>query len=250
MADEDIGWFKVSRRILKSSRWWREPPATFKVLMFLLAEAQAIENPSPGEVHMGPTAIAGACGLVVGDVEAALKALASHDLESQTRSDKRTIEELPDGGGYRLVNYDTYHPGARKTRELSQIKRTLRAKKAANARWGKKHDYTSDAHQECLQDDLAAPEGPSPQQVEEESAWLIGVEGAVGEVISNYTMEGNDILLARGWYQDGIPLRVALEAIKGASKPAPGVEREIRSLAYFTGPVRDEWERVRKGMTV
>lgn len=166
MADEDIGWFKVSRRVRRSSVWWKCPPPTFKVLMLLLDEAQSIDNMTPGEIHMGPTVIAGQCGLPLEVVNEALAALSREDPESQTREDKRTIEELPEGGGYRLVNFDRYHPEAAGRRGAGAIKRHIRAKKAAAARWsrGPESDGAEevlDAETQRLVRPVMWPEGPA-----------------------------------------------------------------------------------------
>lgn len=123
-----------------------EPPSTFKVLLFLLAEAQALDNPHPGEVRMGPTVIAGQCNLPLEDVRAALASLEAIDDESQTRADKRTIEALPDGGGYRLVNFELYHPQA----QAKAGWRVERAKKAAEARWSRARGSSTEQIQSAV----------------------------------------------------------------------------------------------------
>lgn len=194
MADEDIGWFKISRRVRKSSVWWKSPPATFKVLMFMLDEAQALDNTCPGEVHMSPTVIAGLCNLPLSDVEEAIEILSAEDEASHTREDKRTLEALPDGAGYRLVNFDRYHPEAAGRRGAAAVKRHIRAKKAAKARWGR-HDeeVTEDAPEKLVDQETgrvvqpvcwpAGPAGPVvlpavPRELDAgEQAAVLGADG-------------------------------------------------------------------------
>lgn len=128
------GWFKVSRRLFESSRWHRDSAEALKVLVFLIGKAQDPMNLEPGVIHMGETAIAAQTSLPLPSVRAALAALAAADPESRTRRDDGcTIERLEDGSGYRLVNFDEYHPGEQERAEARREK----ARKAANARWSK-----------------------------------------------------------------------------------------------------------------
>ena len=138
MVEHDEGWFKVSRRLLDSSRWFKEEPATIKLLLFLIAEAQSPLNDTPGTVRIGDTGIASRTGLAVEKVKAAIDRLASADDESRTPgedSEGRTLERVP--GGVRLSNFDLYHPAMVENAMAKKAARVERARKAAQARWEK-----------------------------------------------------------------------------------------------------------------
>lgn len=135
------GWFKVSRRIFRSSRWYKGSPESIKVLLFLIGQAQDPLNPTPGLVQMGETAIAHQTGLTVDAAAAALEWLCSPDAESRTRTDEGcTVMRLEDGSGFELVNFEPYHPGEREKAEARREK----ARRAANARWGRHEAAGSD----------------------------------------------------------------------------------------------------------
>jgi len=139
MITYDEGWFKVSRRLLDSSRWFREDPATLKLLLFLIAEAQNPLNENPGVVRIGDTGIASRTGIPVATVKAAIDRLSGPDDESRTVGDDgegRTLERVP--GGVRLLNFDLYHPTMVEHALAKKSVRIERARRAAAARWGKK----------------------------------------------------------------------------------------------------------------
>jgi hypothetical protein len=138
MVTYDEGWFKVSRRLLDSSRWFKEAPETIKLLLFLVAEAQNPLNDRPGTVLIGDTGIASRTGLPLKSVKEAIDRLAGDDDESRTPGEDgagRTLERVP--GGVRLVNFDLYHPAMVENAMMKKAARIERARKAANARWGK-----------------------------------------------------------------------------------------------------------------
>lgn len=136
MPTHDEGWFKVSRRLLDSSRWFRESPETIKLLLFLVAEAQNPLNELPGTVLIGDTGIASRTGLPVTTIKSAIDNLCGSDDESRTPGEDgagRTLERVP--GGVRLVNFDLYHPAMVENAMMKKAARSERARKAANARW-------------------------------------------------------------------------------------------------------------------
>ena len=139
MITYDEGWFKVSRRLLDSSRWFKEAPETIKLLLFLVAEAQNPLNENPGTVLIGDTGIASRTGLPPEKVKAAIDRLAGSDDESRTPGDDgagRTLERVP--GGVRLCNFDLYHPSMVETAFAKKAARIERARHASKARWGTK----------------------------------------------------------------------------------------------------------------
>lgn len=138
MVTYDEGWFKVSRRLLDSSRWFKEDPPTIKLLLFLIAEAQNPLNERPGVVLIGDTGIASRTGIPLKDVRASIDRLCGDDDESRTPGEDgkgRTLERVP--GGVRLVNFDLYHPSMVEHAMAKKAARIERARKAALARWGK-----------------------------------------------------------------------------------------------------------------
>jgi hypothetical protein len=141
MITYDEGWFKVSRRLLDSSRWFREDPATLKLLLFLIAEAQNPLNENPGTVRIGDTGISSRIGVPVAQVKAAIDRLCGPDDESRTPGEDgvgRTLERVP--GGVRLVNFDLYHPTMMENAMMKASARRERARNAARARWGPKRE--------------------------------------------------------------------------------------------------------------
>lgn len=133
---QDEGWFKVSRRLLDSSRWFMEDPQTIKLLVFLVALAQDPLNEEPGTVRIGDTGLAQRTGLQIDFVRAAIDRLSSPDPESRTVTydpEGRTLERVP--GGVRLINFDLYHPGMVENAMYKKAARTEKARKAATVRW-------------------------------------------------------------------------------------------------------------------
>ena len=134
------GWFKVSRRLFDSSRWYKEDAQTLKLLLFLIGEAQNPMNPAPGTVKIADLGLAGRTGLDVAWVTQAIDRLCEEDKDSrsapETGGDRRTLERIP--GGVRLLNFDLYQPGLVDNAMVRAARRHERAKKAAAARWGKK----------------------------------------------------------------------------------------------------------------
>ena len=138
MPTHDEGWFKVSRRLLDSSRWYREEPEVIKLLVFLIALAQDPMNENPGTVLIGDTGLASRTGLEVDFVRSAIDRLCSPDPESRSVENDpegRTLERVP--GGVRLINFDLYHPGMVEHAIAKAAARSEKARKAANARWSR-----------------------------------------------------------------------------------------------------------------
>jgi hypothetical protein len=136
MREHEEGWFKVSRRLLDSSRWYREEPATIKLLVFLIAAAQDPLNECPGTVLIGDTGLAMRTGLTPEYVRAALDKLCEPDPESRSvEGDGATLERVP--GGVRLINFDLYHPGMVEGAMRKRAARTEKARRAALARWNR-----------------------------------------------------------------------------------------------------------------
>jgi len=139
MVSHDEGWFKVSRRLLDSSRWYREEPQVIKLLVFLIALAQDPLNDNPGTVLIGDTGLASRTGLPVDFVRQSIDRLCSADPESRTvvyDAEGRTLERVP--GGVRLINFDLYHPGMVESVLAKKAARSDKARKAALARWANK----------------------------------------------------------------------------------------------------------------
>lgn len=137
MSHEE-GWFKVSRRLLDSSRWFTEDPPTIKLLVLLVGLAQDPLNEEPGTVRIGDTGLAMRTGLPVETVKHSIDRLCSPDPESRTVTydpEGRTLERVP--GGVRLINFDLYHPGMVDNAMTRKANRIERARKAALARWDK-----------------------------------------------------------------------------------------------------------------
>ena len=119
---------------MDSSRWYREDPATLKVLFFIVAEAQNPLNELPGTVLIGDTGIAARTALGGSVVTAAIDKLCGPDPESRSgEGNGATLERVP--GGVRLVNFDLYHPGMMEQATVKKIARVEKARKAAAARW-------------------------------------------------------------------------------------------------------------------
>ena len=138
MATHEEGWFKVSRRLLDSSRWYREEPQVIKLLVFLIALAQDPLNEEPGTVRIGDTGLASRTGLPVEFVRDAIDRLCAPDPESRSVENDpegKTIERVP--GGVRLINFDLYHPGMVESAITKKALRVEKARKAAAARWDK-----------------------------------------------------------------------------------------------------------------
>lgn len=146
MSEE--GWFKVSRRLLDSSRWYREEPQTIKLLVFLVAQAQDPLNEEPGTVRIGDTGLANRTGLTVEYVRKAIDRLASPDPESRSVGNDpegRTLERVP--GGVRLINFDLYHPGMVENAMYKKAARIEKARHAAIARWQKARQREAESRQ-------------------------------------------------------------------------------------------------------
>ncbi|MGE5747308.1 MAG: hypothetical protein ACM33U_08605 [Solirubrobacterales bacterium] len=136
MTSHDEGWFKVSRRLLDSSRWFREEPATLKLLLFLVAAAQDPLNENPGTVLIGETGLAARTGLSVDYVRTAIGRLCDPDPESRSvEGDGATLARVP--GGVRLVNFDLYHPNMVEDAMRKKAARSDKARRAAQARWAR-----------------------------------------------------------------------------------------------------------------
>lgn len=133
------GWFKVSRRLFDSSRWFKEDPKTLKLLFFLIGEAQNPVNPEPGTVRISDPGLASRTGLDRAWITDSIDRLCEEDPDSrsteETGGSKRTLERVP--GGVRLVNFDLYQPGMVDSALVKAAWRHERAKKAADARWAK-----------------------------------------------------------------------------------------------------------------
>lgn len=115
--DQDVlSWFRVARRITRSSFWIRASSDAVKMLLFVLEEAQDPTNPHPGEVRMVGAALAHAVALPRERSDAALQEMLGPDAESLSGAlGGAVLEPLTEDGrviGYRLVNFDAYNPGA------------------------------------------------------------------------------------------------------------------------------------------
>jgi len=137
MANHEDGWFKVSRRLLDSSRWYVEEPAVIKLLLFLIGQAQDPLSPTPGTVLIGDTGLAARTGLPIEVVSKAIDRLNAPDAESRPGNDPhgRTLERV--SGGVRLLNFDLYQPGMVDSVMARQAARSAKARRAAQARWNR-----------------------------------------------------------------------------------------------------------------
>lgn len=133
----DEGWFPVSRRIVRSSRWFREAPETIKLLFFVIEYATNPMNPVPGTILLGLSAVAAMSGLPAEKAEMALASLCAADSESRSKENNGAVLDRIDGG-YRLVNFDMYNPGLIEKSAVKRKERRERAGRiAAQARWEK-----------------------------------------------------------------------------------------------------------------
>jgi hypothetical protein len=139
MADYGDGWFKVSRRIFDSSRWYGEDPATVKVMFFLIGYAQDPMIPEPGVIPLSDRALAARTGLTEPEVTKAIDALAAEDPASRSHPEnggsRKTVERIP--GGVRLMNFEMYQPGLVQNARIKAEERSAKARAAAAARWEK-----------------------------------------------------------------------------------------------------------------
>lgn len=137
MPEYGDGWFKVSRRIFDSSRWFGEPPETVKLLFFLIGHAQDPMNPEPGTVRISDVGLASRTGLSVEKVTESIDRLCSDDPSSrsspETGGHRQTCERVP--GGVRLLNFDLYSPGLKDNALIKAAERSAKATAAAKARW-------------------------------------------------------------------------------------------------------------------
>lgn len=105
------GFFKVSRRILKSSLWY-EPGDVVKVFLTLLSLSQEPAGPRNGVVLVARRQLAAQCFLSEDVLDACIEKLSSPDPQSRTSMDGgRRIEVLQNG--FRVLNYGLYHDEAK-----------------------------------------------------------------------------------------------------------------------------------------
>lgn len=127
------GWFKVSWRLLDSSRWFGEDSDTKVLMVFLAAKAQDPMNPNPGTVLIGDTGLSARTGVSLAGIKASIDRLCLPDPESRTKEHEgRTLERVP--GGVRWLNFDLYFPGLREKRESARAVRQARARKGGLAK--------------------------------------------------------------------------------------------------------------------
>ena len=139
---DEFGWFKLSRRMIGSSRWVRGSPETVKLMVYMLERASSPQNPYPGDViEVGETLATHTC-LPREGVDRALSELLSDDLDSfGTKASGAFLEPLTNDGkvvGYRIVNFSRYNPGLIEGSAVRRKQsRERKARKAALKRWGK-----------------------------------------------------------------------------------------------------------------
>jgi hypothetical protein len=148
----DYGWFKVSRRLVTSSRWFTCSPGAIKLLVYMLEQASNPMSPHPGDILQVGSSLAVAAGLPdEGEFNAALSDLLGPDEDSQSTKEKGAfvvpLTRNEKTVGYRIVNFDEYNPGVRERSEvMKKQRRRAAAKKAAAARWGKAEEALATAH--------------------------------------------------------------------------------------------------------
>jgi hypothetical protein len=104
-------FFKVSRRLIKSSLWC-ESGDVIKVFLVLLEEAQDPASAMDGTVYMAKKQLAAKCFVTEESLDNCLQVLSSPDPQSRTEyAEGRRIEILPNG--YRILNFALYHDKAK-----------------------------------------------------------------------------------------------------------------------------------------
>lgn len=130
-------WFKVDRRIFESSRWDALESAGKVVLLYLIAKAQDPLNPTPGQIMQADSVIARMVGVKAAEVTRAIDALCEPERNSRTAANEgRTVERIT--GGVRLINFKLFHPAMIENALARKAVRSERARKAAEARWGRR----------------------------------------------------------------------------------------------------------------
>lgn len=141
-SPDEFGWFKVSRRLIGSSRWASSKHSTIKLMIYMLERASHPMNPYPGDVREVGQQLAWGAGLDISDYGEAISELLAADKESQSgKGNGAFLEELTCEGrvvGYRVLNFTEYNPGIveRGAVRLAE-KRKERARHAANSRWNR-----------------------------------------------------------------------------------------------------------------
>ncbi len=140
-ADPDqgsLGYFPTARRIVGSSLWISKSSDAFKLVSFILNVATDPMNAHPGEVRMTGRTLAHALALPFERSEAAVAELLAPDPDSHSKlRDGAVLAPLKQHGevfGYRMVNFDTYHPGLREQRAAAKAARKEAARKGGRAR--------------------------------------------------------------------------------------------------------------------
>jgi hypothetical protein len=127
-------WFKLARRIFRSSVW-EEDPATRIVWITLLHLAQLPENRKHGRgvVHITRGNLCREAFVSAEQLEHALERLTAPDPTSRTAPGSGRVEVLPNG--YRILSFELYHDAAEyETRRAQRVAAgRARASKAARA---------------------------------------------------------------------------------------------------------------------
>lgn len=115
---------------LLDSTIWQESADTRLTWITMLAMADW-----DGEVHASIPGLAKRAGVTIPECEAALKVLASPDPYSRSKEKEgRRIEDLPQGGGWLLINHKKYKnivsTEARRRYQAEHLKKSRAAKKA------------------------------------------------------------------------------------------------------------------------
>lgn len=139
---DEFGWFKLSRRMIGSSRWVKGSPETVKLMVYMLERASAPQNPYPGDVIEVGETLATHTSLTREALERAIGELLSEDLDSfGAKANGAFLEALTNEGnvvGYRIVNFRRYNPGLVEGSAVRRKQsRQRKARKAALKRWGR-----------------------------------------------------------------------------------------------------------------
>jgi hypothetical protein len=139
---ESHGWFRLSRRLVSSSRWVKGSPAAVKLLVYLVERATNPMNPTPGDVLECGAVLAHNVAMSEELTAAALAELLGPDVDSRSkRAGGAVLEPLTMAGsvvGYRLVNFEEHNPGDMERGAARRAEtRRRKAKAAAESRWSR-----------------------------------------------------------------------------------------------------------------
>src|SRR5512135_3013198 len=90
---DEHGWFRVSRKLVHSSRWFNGTPDAVKLMIFLLERASDPMNAWPGDVFMVGAPLAAGAAIPQKACDKAVMELMGEDPDSQSQKKRGAFIE-------------------------------------------------------------------------------------------------------------------------------------------------------------